>query len=497
MENLDDFMRKKFDTDDPVERFEFREEYWEQAQALLEAEEQRRRKRRRWLIWWIFAGFVVAVVSWQLAVGNWQLAVGSRQENGSREYSETDGQSSRQEQHSSDGATGQTFARDDIQAQGGDTASSFVSEKKMPGADSVFLKNNGKQGFGTNEGAAGKNGAPEQNTGLPKTIENQGFGTPEKNTGASPSNGRRTQKGNNSPVEKRPARPQDGITPSQNTPAPPASKSRTQAEQVGKILPTTGTQIVETSDNQPDSAKIFSNAFDDFSILPTLLALLALPTRDLDRPIATPFVRPIIPVHERKFSFSLAVSGTVSQTSPDGKRTGGTGGLAAEYRFKPNWSLGLGAQYRFLQGDWSESVDSNESTQLRYSFGYQLDEWNLKSKALHFVEIPVLVRRQLGAFNVEGGAATGFLLGVKAQVTQQHSESLKEDTETQSSIWADKSPYRPVYVAPFLGAEWQSTKHLGLSLRAHYRPGSLLKPSDASPDGGGLWWLDAGLRWHF
>ena len=71
MENLDDFMRKKFDTDAPVERFEFREEYWEQAQALLEAEEQRRRKRRRWLIWWIFAGLLVAVVSWRLAVGSW------------------------------------------------------------------------------------------------------------------------------------------------------------------------------------------------------------------------------------------------------------------------------------------------------------------------------------------------------------------------------------------------------------------------------------------
>ena len=480
MENLDDFMRKKFDTDDPVERFEFREEYWEQAQALLEAEEQRRRKRRRWLIWWIFAGLLVAVVSWQLAVGVWQSAVGSRQE-----------------QHLSEDATGQTFARDDIQAQGGDTASGFVSGKKMPGADSVFLKNNGKQDFGTNEGNAEKGGAQEQNAGARNENGNQDFGTPEKNTGASPPNGRQTQKGSNSPVEKRPARPQDGITPSQNTPALPASKSRDQAEQVGKILPTTGTQIVETTDGQPDSARVFLTVFDDFSMLPTLLASLDLPTRDLDTPIATPFVRPIKPVHERKFGFSLAAAGTVNQASPDGKRTGGTGGVAAEYRFKPNWWLGLGVQYRFLQGDWSESVDSNESTQLRYSFGYQLDEWNLKSTGLHFVEIPVFVRRQFGAFNIEGGAATGGVLGVRAQVTQQHSESLKEDTETKSSIWADKSPYRTVYVAPFLGAEGQAVKHLGLSLRGDYRPSSLLKPADASPGGGGLWWLDAGLRWHF
>ncbi len=58
MENIDDFMQRKFDSDDPAERFPFREEYWEQAQALIEADEQRRRKRRRFLFWW-FSGAVL------------------------------------------------------------------------------------------------------------------------------------------------------------------------------------------------------------------------------------------------------------------------------------------------------------------------------------------------------------------------------------------------------------------------------------------------------
>ena len=61
MENIDDFMQRKFDSDDPAERFPFREEYWEQAQALIEADEQRRRKRRRFLFWWFSGAALIGV----------------------------------------------------------------------------------------------------------------------------------------------------------------------------------------------------------------------------------------------------------------------------------------------------------------------------------------------------------------------------------------------------------------------------------------------------
>ena len=47
MENIDELMRQKFDSEDHGERFEFQEEYWEQAQVMLEQEEARRRRRRR------------------------------------------------------------------------------------------------------------------------------------------------------------------------------------------------------------------------------------------------------------------------------------------------------------------------------------------------------------------------------------------------------------------------------------------------------------------
>ncbi|MBK6993522.1 MAG: hypothetical protein IPH31_00845 [Lewinellaceae bacterium] len=63
MENIDDLMRQKFDSDDPGERFEFHEEYWEQAQALLEKEDDKRRRR-----FWLIIGLVLAMalLAWLL-----------------------------------------------------------------------------------------------------------------------------------------------------------------------------------------------------------------------------------------------------------------------------------------------------------------------------------------------------------------------------------------------------------------------------------------------
>ena len=76
MENIDDLMRQKFDSDDPGERFEFHEEYWEQAQTLLEKEEDKRRRR-----FWLIIGLVLAMalLAWLLPVSYTHLDVYKRQ----------------------------------------------------------------------------------------------------------------------------------------------------------------------------------------------------------------------------------------------------------------------------------------------------------------------------------------------------------------------------------------------------------------------------------
>jgi len=69
VKNIDDLMQQKYDNDDPNGRFAFREEYWEQALALIEADEARRRKKRRWLLWWCLAGLLLVAAGYGLGGG--------------------------------------------------------------------------------------------------------------------------------------------------------------------------------------------------------------------------------------------------------------------------------------------------------------------------------------------------------------------------------------------------------------------------------------------
>jgi len=465
MENLDELMRKKFDSDQPSERFEFREEYWEQAQAMLEAEEARRKKRRRWLLWWLFFGVVatagVIAVSRSSSSGSGsrqgQFGIGTRQEQGA-------GSSGSQQEQ------GATLNRGDVQTQSDGAESGFVSGEKTPGADSAFLKNKiDNQNFTTKNETSDKGNTKETEPGkqpfaLPSKLENRNA---------------KTVGGNTYPAV---AEPQGGVEQAEN--AAPSS------------LADSAASLVSAQHKFNDSNDL--NNFNDFLTIPTLLSLLDIPSRDLDTPFAETKLREIKPLRDRLFRFGLYGAASLYQPSPDDKRLGWAGGIFGEYNFSPQWTLSLGARWRMVPGYRAgDTVSVEERTQLRYDFGFERDEQTLEQRGLDFLELPLAMHRRFGMLRVEGGVATGFLLGVRGLLTERHAESLQADpTVTQSNVWGDKSPYRLMYFSPFLGAELQVTKHLGLSVGGHYRPGSLLKPSDTEAPGG-LLWLDAGLRWRF
>jgi hypothetical protein len=474
MENLDDFMRQKFNTDPDAsgERFEFREEYWEQAQALLEAEEKRRRKRRRWLLWWVFLGVIAVAVA--VYSNNGRLARRSLGEGGQSARDTLDHQYS--------------GSADDIQTRGDTTTKGFISGEKIPGTDSVFPKNNiENQGFGIKNGMPGTVGASDRQAGKNNNTKDAQPETSAQKPAPLPSrsDSKGVQPAGTSPNQPDVEKEKNGQPTSPN---PPASVQN--ATLPGHQTDSTNVSVIAQND---------LHEFNNFAALPTLTGLLDLPTRDLDTPNVTPYVQSIKPVRERTFSFGLAATATLSQASPDGKRLGATGGVFLDYRFAPAWSLTTGANWRYLAGAWAGDTVPTTSEQLRYGFGYQQDAWNLETRGLHFIEVPIGLRWQRGAFSISGGFAAGFLIGVQGRLTQQHSESLQNGVTTERSrVWLNKTPYYPFSPTVFLGGEWRVTQRLGLTLRGAYRPGSIgekLIPDVVPP--ANLFWLDAGLRWYF
>jgi hypothetical protein len=52
MDQLDDFMEKKLNSESSIQRFEFKEEFWLSAQQMIEAEEEKERSNKRGFWWW-------------------------------------------------------------------------------------------------------------------------------------------------------------------------------------------------------------------------------------------------------------------------------------------------------------------------------------------------------------------------------------------------------------------------------------------------------------
>lgn len=482
MENLEDFMRRKFNSapESSGDRFEFREEYWEQAQVLLEAEEAKRRKRRRWLLWWWFFG-ALAVGGGLWAVGTWQGGSGSG----------SSGSGSKSEMPYGGATSGISGDSAVVSAHG--PAQNFSS--KTPGTDAENqIQNIENQNIGS-----------ENSGDQPGTATLQAF-SPKGNTasqGKAPSG---NAVSGTSQAKNKAGDPANSIQPTVLVPTDQRAGQTTQNSQAGRTGPV-AINAANALDSVgvapvPDKAQKTPGAagdFPNFDALPTLMQLLDLPVRPIRPPHAQAAAPEIKPVRKQKFSYGLAATGLLGMASPDGKRLGASGGVFAHYNLAHPWSLTAGLNWRYITGAWASDTAPNVSDQLRYSFGYQQDVWRLETQGLHFVEVPVGVRWSHGPFAASGGVAPGFLIGVQGRQVKEHSESLVEGTVTEkSSVWLDKTPYNAFAPAVFLGGEWMASQHVGLTLRGTFRPGSIGKKliPDAAPPAN-LFWLDAGLRWYF
>jgi hypothetical protein len=463
MENIDDFMRQKFDSDDPAGRFEFREEFWEQAQALIEADEAKRRKRRRWLFWWFFAGLLVAAGSWQLAVGNWQLAVGSWQwAVGSGQWAVGSGQDivgggqdvvGREQEAvgSGQGAGGSgQVAVDREQQTGGRAAATGSKGTKNALVKGGLLKKADHQITPAAQGLQPESG---KNAGISDDISaSDGETNNRRITGA---------------VEK-------------------------DAKSDGEVaLADTAAGQVNISD---DAGAEKEAALQPF---PVPLQALAWPPRPFDT-VTVQVAAPLIKPHrEHRLHFGLSAGASLYEPTADGRRIGWSGGVFAAFRFNPAWSASLGLQGRFQPGDKSLPGDSLSSHVLQYSFGYQEDTWTLERRGLCFVEAPLSVQWRRRAFGVEGGIVPGVLLGARGRLIREREASLQDGVSiSRRGVWTDDAPYRRVYTAGFIGASWYLNRRLEFSARGFYRPGNLLKMPDAEAPGRQLS-VDFGMRLHF
>lgn len=474
MENIDDLMRQKFDSDNPGERFEFQEEYWEQAQALLEQEEDKRRKR-----WWLFFALIllISLLGW-LLLGK---ALGGA------------GWSHNEESKLSNNLNPQTEAPSMEPTMSQNAVTKLQDSHENQSNTGNQLKNNSQPSNSNQPIHKFESGL----SGL-EHIDNQKTG----NKSQSALNAGKVKRGaGNNPV-----------TANGQGPNGPATSGRLEDDKKDLDVPsiTPNLSSPQTHLSNPQSP-VTNNPSSNPPIIKQLV-----PTHNLPIPPGTlswpervvrlrtipfvskePIAQQIKPVENKRFSLGLSLAGSAYQADTLGTWAGWAIGAFGDYRLNKNWSVMLGAQWRFVPGYGATADSSNPDRveQLRYSFGFKQEYWKRETRGLHYLEIPLSARWNQKRWGLEAGAATGLIFLVQNK-TIHTTESSLEPKKTTVNKWirGDVAAYNTLYFNGFVGAEYRLTNRVSLMARGQYRFTPVFKSASDGEKNRGLGNLDLGLR---
>ena len=449
MENkdrLDEFLQRKFAEDDPGYRFAFREEHWLQAQALIEAAERRRRRRGLW--WWLAGGLGAVLFGW------WAAA------NGALLFHWTD----------------QLAVVAPASPDQRPLAPAFPSARIETGERNPDVQAPAKTASGGSDAASGyssrSNPAPVRSNMEKRPLK-------EVFLPAEPIAGAKT------------TRPASGL-PEPAQPAPAAEMP------VPTGMLAKPTQM-KTSVAPEDAAKTLS---------PTRAPeLLPLPLRILPRTPPAPAlqapVKPPVAETERhrewRLQAGIAAVGASKSGVLNDEKPGVAGGLTARLQRKGSpWAFNADLLWRWRRG-WAlpHTPTPTETVQLRYGFGYTLDQIQLEMTGGHWLELPLAVQYRWRNFRPEAGVSPTLTVLAYGKEKRYHQESLAPGTRTASrAVRLSNRYFTQLGLGLFAGLEWAASTQLGLGLRLYYQPGSLLQaPVDQPVPAARPLWGDLRLRW--
>ncbi len=234
-------------------------------------------------------------------------------------------------------------------------------------------------------------------------------------------------------------------------------------------------------------------------LLPTLLRPLSPPLRRLPRLLPPPVqvAETRKQPGEGRLGMGLLAFGTGYSPAPGTQRFGFGAGLCADWRLGQSWQLQVSPLWRVrAMGDFIAAWEPQNDAQLRYSFGFESDEYTLEGMASHWLEIPIGLQWRRGPWRAEAGVAPGFLLGIQGRLTHLRETSLTPTRTDRKAVRLDGAPFYKNYVAVFGGGRYALSPRLELGLRLHYLGGDFRRQTDEYTPPRQTLWLDAGLHWN-
>lgn len=490
MENkdrLDEFMQRKFAEDEPENRIVFQEDYWLQAEALLEAGQRRRRRR---FLWWLFTGGLGA-----LLLLFWIFINPLDREN----------KISTAQQLRSGRDTTATTVRSEARPVSGpeNTAATRTGEQPEHGIEPVVK---------TGQVRATRTATPAKNT---TETGNKPVSTYSVLPGNDPHDTGKPVRTSTDAPGKSPKIAR--IQPGQQ--AMPVAHPAINSGQTAKQPSTEPAAIQTLTENLPDPAPVTpggagsakpgnkpatpaaASPVRSFDRLPLVWPLLRLPARPFPgvRKNAPP---PPVAVTEPHRDWEWQAGLTAGLSTPVGhlekEGAGTTGGLTLRIKRKGSplsYNAGLG--WRWRSGQFPDAVELPGSETLRYSFGYIQNSTIQRASGSHWLELPLYAQYHWNRLNVALGVMPTLLLYFQGKELNYRQTSLEPTpVETGSrSIHIDNEYLHQFRASAFAGMGWQPVNRLGIDFRVHYQPATKPVNPDVPLGNSHRVWAELGLRY--
>jgi opacity protein-like surface antigen len=479
MENLDEFMRHKFNSEESGGAFEFREEYWEQAQALIELDEASRKKHRRWLLFWWVSALILLAGAW----GLW--------ETGSELFRSKNRQESAVEVATSNQSTTIPLVPNSTLSKNQNNSNSITEQAENASHSNVSHRN---------EGNTEKDAISIANQADNKRLNTHSVGTynllrkAEKAPAGTvlPIPTKNTDLENNAPVAINP-----GTKTVNRIIAATENPGKDAGSPASAPLNTTSADNGDTSDKQMGGSL---SAFEPLSLpMQLLVNQSVVPTPLVKAEIMPP--EPIKVLKDKQLRFGVETFASAFIFDQGAMRWGGGAGVFAERAFQKHWSATAAMRYRYVpKSDAIQSPDAESFTsQVRYSFGAQYIEQKRDITGFHLIELPIGVQWHAGRFALSAFGAPGIVLGALGKVTKSSFSSLSfapDYNDAESDLYFSSDSYRRFSMSVGTGVEWEAFSGLSLCAQFQYFRG-MTKPGLDGTKAKGFENISAGVKYRF
>ncbi len=469
-DKLDEFFNQKL----PGRSFEPTEEYWKQAEALIEAQEK---KRRNWkFLWWGLGIFLLLgfAITWKWSSN--QLAIESKTKTTDEVLTESTPSISTEVENKETNNTlttkeelktiknGTNLNASEPDTKKGETFSAQAKKTKTNATSNDQIISSKKSKTIINNQSKG---SEDPSIGKPQA----GITNDQSKQGENPAAGK-SQVGitynNNQTSPKKMVNNDVVVNNEKNTIKDPTidlSKSEKEKEL---------TSVNKTADVTKEE-----NTSNAFLMKPLNLSSLPFSMDELKRELntGTPEAYKSEYPKPRRRQFNMGVQGGVSLFPAKGNEkilNGWESGLTAQYQLTKNWLIGADVLYLRNRGTFNQS--DVEIAELNYSFGSKKTTYNFERTSLSTLEVPLYAQYKIDKHRLEAGLSLNFLLGVRGAIEKTETlfpwERSNIEIPTQSIVteekWVSKDGFKKFYPALVLGYRFEMTKRFDIGMRARY-----------------------------